>query len=343
MLQEQGKTAGALEYLGRLIELEPENDRYRTAYARMLVNARRFDDALEEFRTLAEQTPEDADVRYALALLLLQTNRHDEAEEQFETLIEQGQQVETAQYYLGQLAETREHLVLAIRRYQRVDQGQHYLDAQVRIAVLLAKQDRLDRAREHLHAVQSRNSKEEVRLYLVESELLIDADKYGDAKAIYDHALEEHPENTDLLYARAMLAEKMDRLDLLEQDLRSILSREPNNAQALNALGYTLADKTDRYEEAYEFISRALELKPDDYYVLDSMGWVLYRLGRHQEALEYLRRAAAASDDSEVAAHLGEVLWVTGDKAGAHQVWESALETTPDDERLRELIKRYAK
>ena len=138
-----------------------------------------------------------------------------------------------------------------------------------------------------------------------------------------------------------MLAEKMGRLDQLERDLRSILSREPNNAQALNALGYTLADRTDRYEEAHELIAKALELKPDDYYILDSMGWVLYRLGRHQEALQYLRRAAAASDDSEVAAHLGEVLWVTGDKAGARQVWETALESTPDDQRLLDLLKRF--
>ncbi len=209
--------------------------------------------------------------------------------------------------------------------------------------MLLAKQDKLDSAREHLHAIRSRNSKEGVRLYLVESELLIEADRHADARGVYDHALAEHPEDSDLLYARAMLAEKMDRLDLLEEDLRSIISREPNNAQALNALGYTLADRTDRYQEAYEFISRALEIKPDDYYILDSMGWVLYRLGRHQEALEYLRRAAGLTDDSEVAAHLGEVLWVTGDKAGAHKVWESALETTPDDERLLELMKRYGK
>ncbi len=342
VLQDQGKTAGALKYLGRLLELEPDDMRYRMAYARLLVSAKRFDEALAEFRTLSAQKPEDADVRYALSLLLLQTNRPEEAEEQFKELIKRGQQVETAQYYLGQLAETREELDLAIQRYSQVDEGQHHLDARVRIAVLLAKQGKLDEARERLHGVQTSHVKESVRLYLVESEVLADAGELDDAMAVYDRGLEEHAENSDLLYARAMLAEKMGRVDLLERDLRSILSREPNNAQALNALGYTLADRTDRYEEAHELIAKALELKPDDYYILDSMGWVLYRLGRHQEALQYLRRAAELSDDSEVAAHLGEVLWVTGDKAGARQVWETALESTPDDQRLLDLMKRFA-
>ncbi len=343
VLQDQGKTASALKYLGRLLELEPDDMRYRMAYARLLVSAKRFDEALAEFRTLSAQKPEDADVRYALSLLLLQTNRPEEAEEQFQELIKRGQQVETAQYYLGQLAETREELDLAIERYSQVDEGQHHLDARVRIAVLLAKQGKLDEARERLHGVQTRQVKESVRLYLVESEILADAGKLDEAMAVYDRGLEEHTENSDLLYARAMLAEKMGRVDLLERDLRSVLSREPTNAQALNALGYTLADRTDRYEEAHELIAKALELKPDDYYILDSMGWVLYRLGRHQEALQYLRRAAETSDDSEVAAHLGEVLWVTGDKAGARQVWETALESTPDDQRLLDLMKRFVR
>ena len=341
VLQDQGKTADALKYLARLLELEPGDTRYRMAYARLLVSAKRFDEALTEFRTLSEQKPDDADVRYALSLLLLQTNRPEEAEKQFEELIRRDQQVETAQYYLGQLAETREELDLAIERYRRVDEGQHEMDARIRVAVLLAKQDKLDAAREQLHGIRTRNVQESVRLYLVETELLAEAEKLDEAMAVYGHALKEHKDNSDLLYARAMLAEKMGRLEQLESDLRSILSREPNNAQALNALGYTLADRTERYDEAYELIAKALELKPDDYYILDSMGWVLYRLGRHQEALKYLRRAAEASDDAEVAAHLGEVLWVTGDKDGARQVWETALESTPDDQRLLDLMKRF--
>ena len=159
---------------------------------------------------------------------------------------------------------------------------------------------------------------------------------------VYNQALGEYSENSDLLYARAMLAEKMDRLDILERDLRTILSREPDNASALNALGFTLADRTERYLEALEFIQRAIKLQPDDFYIIDSMGWVLYRVGRYNEAIEYLTRALALSGDPEVAAHLGEVLWVSGDRQGARDGWDTALKISPDDEILLEVIKRLA-
>ena len=133
-----------------------------------------------------------------------------------------------------------------------------------------------------------------------------------------------------------------NRLDILERDLRAIISEEPDHAEALNALGFTLADRTDRYDEALVLLERALELKPDDYYIIDSMGWVLYRVGRLEEAIQYLRRAFSISEDPEVAAHLGEVLWVMGRKEAAREIWDTALQTTPDDEMLLEVIKRFS-
>ena len=139
-----------------------------------------------------------------------------------------------------------------------------------------------------------------------------------------------------------MLAEKMDMLNIVEEDLRAILAKEPDNSQALNALGYTLADRTDRYQEAYDLIKHALSLEPNSYYFLDSMGWVLYRLGRHEEAINYLRKAMALTQDPEVAAHLGEVLWVDGDKKEAKKVWETALKQTPEDSKLIDVIKRFS-
>ena len=188
-----------------------------------------------------------------------------------------------------------------------------------------------------------KNQPEAVRVYRSEAEILVRKDRLMDAMSVYDVALQEFPENNDLLYARAMLAEKLNMLDVLERDLRDVLSREPNNADALNALGYTLADRTDRYEEALEFIKRAYELKPDDHYIVDSMGWIMYRLGRHDEALKYLRRAMELNNDSEIAAHLGEVLWVMGDETAAREIWDTALETTPEDKRLLDVIKRFGR
>jgi tetratricopeptide (TPR) repeat protein len=158
---------------------------------------------------------------------------------------------------------------------------------------------------------------------------------------VYNAAL-ENGYNSELLYSRAMLAEKMGQLQLLETDLRAILEQEPDNAQALNALGYTLADRTARYDEAYHLIRRALELSPEDFYILDSMGWVLYRLGRLDEAIDFLQRARAIRDDAEVAAHLAEVLWVKGEKDAARDVWESAVKTTPNHPLLLDIIERFA-
>jgi len=193
-----------------------------------------------------------------------------------------------------------------------------------------------------LHGIQTRNRKERVRLTRAEAEILRRNKKLETALTVYDKALKEFTD-TDLLYARAMLAARMDKLDIMERDIREILSREPDNADALNALGYTLADRTKRYTEAHALIKRAYELKPDDHYIVDSLGWVLYRMGRNEEALKLLRRAMEIKSDPEIAAHLGEVLWVTGGTTEARDVWNSALKLQPEDKRLLDVIKRFSK
>ena len=163
---------------------------------------------------------------------------------------------------------------------------------------------------------------------------------YAEAKALYDHALGEIPNRVELLYQRAMVADKLDDLVLLEQDLMAILENEPDYVEALNSLGYTLADRTDRYEEAYAYIRRALELRPDAAHILDSYGWVNFRMGRLDEALLYLRKAAEAVYDPEIAAHLGEVLWEQGDHAAARDIWDEAIKKSPDSETLLNTMQR---
>ena len=198
----------------------------------------------------------------------------------------------------------------------------------------------MDEARNHLQSIRSRSGQQALVIVQAEGDLLIQAGRYEEAIAVYTEALDDGY-NPDLLYARAMAAEKIGRLDLLEKDLRSILEREPDHAQALNALGYTLTDATDRHAEAYDLIKKALELRPNDFYILDSMGWVLYRLGRLDEAIEYLRKALSIRQDPEIAAHLGEVLWVRGEREQAKEVWETALQQTPEDTRLLDVIERF--
>lgn len=342
ILQRDGRTTEALSAMSRLLEHRPDSRDVRMTYARLLVDAKRYEEARQQFELLSNQVPDDGDVVYALGLLLLQTNRYDEAAVQFKRLLELSERIDAAHYYLGQIAESKNDLDAALSSYNRIDGGDHHLNAQIRIAVLLAEQGKMEKARAQLHGIRVRNQQEAVRVFRSEADILTRANRPRDAMRVYNDALDEYPGNSDLLYARAMLAEKLDMLEVLEQDLREILSREPNNADALNALGYTLADRTDRYDEALELIKRAYELRPDDHFIVDSMGWIMYRLGRYEEALKFLRRAMELNNDPEVAAHLGEVLWVMGDKAAARKIWNTALESTPDDKRLLEVIKRFS-
>ena len=334
---------GALAVLSAYLERVPGESTVRMAYARLLVDARRYEPARAQFERLLADEPGNDDVRYGLGLLLMQMGRPDEASRQFEALARSGASWRDAAHYnLARIAESRRRLDDAIAWYRRVRGGEQRLDAQIRVAALLAEGGDLESARRHLHGLRGANLRETVRIHRAEGELLARAGRYEEAMAVYDASLEDLPGNSDLLYARGMLAEQMGRLDILERDMREIIEREPDNADALNALGYTLADRTDRYEEAYALIKRALELKPDNHYIVDSMGWVLHRLGRHREALVQLRRAMSIRPDPEIAAHLGEVLWVLGEKAEARKVWEAALEETPDDERLLDVIRRFA-
>jgi tetratricopeptide (TPR) repeat protein len=341
LLNRQGKTELALSTLSEALTRHPDADRVRLTYARLLVDAKHYDDALEQFAFLSKSSPENGDVRYAYGLLLLQTNHLADAEAEFRDLITRRERVEAAYYYLGQIAESKQDMEGALKAYRMVDDGEHRLNAQIRVAVLLAEGGQLAEGRAHLHGLRSDNTQQAIRIYRAEAEILAKRNDFRDALQVYDGALEEYPGDTDLLYARAMLAEKMDLIIVLERDLRTILASEPNNADALNALGYTLADRTDRYDEAYELIKRAYELKPNDHYVVDSMGWVLYRMGRHQESLVHLRRAMELNGDPEIAAHLGEVLWMTGNEDAAREIWDTALKDAPDDAKLLDVKKRF--
>ncbi len=339
VLNRQGHENEALLWLQNLLREDEDNFNLRIFYARFLTDLERFGDAREQFEILTAQDPKNSNVLLSLGLLCLQQNKLDDAESYFIRLSETQGHADDAGYYLGRIAEEKSDFQKAGDWYQGVSSGNNYFDAQMRVGVLLGKQNKLEEARTHLSGIKTRNDQEINILVQVEAEMLSNARRYEDALVIYDKALQDEYD-ADLLYSRAMLAEKMDRLDILERDLRAILAEDPKNARALNALGYTLADRTSRYDEAHEYIRQALEISPNDFYILDSMGWVLYRQGRLDEAIEFLDKALAARNDPEIAAHLGEVLWVRGDKEAAQEVWDTALEQTPDDDRLRKVINR---
>lgn len=340
VLQKQDKLPEALTWLEGMLAKNPDQFGLRLIYARLLADEDRYEEARLQFTLLAKGEPDNTDIIFALGLLNLQANRADDAVANFQQLIALDTRVDEAHYYLGQVEEARKKPDAAIKHYRAVEGGNNYFAAQLRTALVMSSQGKVTDASRFLDNVTLDRDEQVFELARAKGEILTEHGRLTEAMATYDKALEGDLYHSDLLYTRAMLAEKMGRIEVLERDLRTIIEREPENAQALNALGYTLADRTDRHEEALTLIKKALSLSPNDFYILDSMGWALYRVGRLDEAADYLKRARELRNDPEVAAHLGEVLWVMGDRDGARDVWDTALKDTPNDQRLLDVIKR---
>ena len=340
VLQKQGKLPQAIDWLDSVLAANPKQFGLRLIYARLLADANRYEEARLQFRMLATEAPENSDIVFALGLLNLQANRIDEAAKNFTRLLKLDARVDEARFYLGQIAEAQKDPEAALLHYRRVQGGSNYFGAQMRIALVKAIKGDTDESIAFLDKLHPEDEEQRFNVARAKGEILTDKNRFDEAMKVYDTALATGKYHSDLLYTRAMLAERMGKIDVLEQDLRTIIAKEPDNSQALNALGYTLADSTKRYDEALALISRALQISPQDFYILDSMGWVLYRLGRLDESVSYLEKARELRNDPEVAAHLGEVLWVKGERAAAEKTWEAALRDTPNDKKLLEVIKR---
>ncbi|HEX4944099.1 MAG TPA: tetratricopeptide repeat protein, partial [Usitatibacteraceae bacterium] len=224
--------------------------------------------------------------------------------------------------------------------YRKVE-SDDWMRAQMRIASLIAKRDGLAEGRDYLQKLEPRTQDDRIQIVQMEAQLLRDAKAWQDTFDMLSSAVERIPDSFELLYDRAMAAERVNRLDILEADLRRVIQLKPDYAHAYNALGYTLADRTDRIDEAYVLIEKALKLTPDDPFILDSLGWVQYRRGKLDEALGYLKSAYQARPDPEIAAHLGEVLWKLGRKDEASNLWKAALTDYPGHETLLAVIQKF--
>ncbi len=341
-----GQSNATLSFLEQQIKRSPNVVDYRLFYARQLADDGRMPDALLQFKKIDKLQPDTEEVIFAIGYIALQLGHIDDAESYFLQLKNSGNRIFEVDYYLGRLEEERGNNAQAKKRYSAISEGEHYINAQIRIIVITAREGDIDNARALINAIKAQRPSQTLRLSLVEGEVLIDVEDYEAAFSVYNEALKEFPDNADLLYARSMVADKTDRLDIMEEDLRAILIRDPNNSEVLNALGYTLADRTERYNEALKLISRALELRPNDFHIVDSMGWVHYRMGHYDKAKKYLSRALELKMDVEVAAHLGEVLWVSGEQDAARKVWARALkQTSPTAKKniITELMERLDK
>ncbi|MDC1084571.1 tetratricopeptide repeat protein [Pseudomonadales bacterium] len=335
------RTDEALIFLESTLEELADKRRLRLIYARMLFEAERLVDAEKQYEQVHQQAPNDSDILFALALISMEQGKDESAKGYLNQMIRFNRRANEAHYYLGSIADKNDEIPQAISEYKMVGPGREYLAAQVRIAALLADQDSLDDARAHLENQRANNPERYNRLVMIEGQLLSERGHEAEFFELLETVIQKQPENVELLYFRAMTGQSLGRLDVLEQDLLRVIEIDPGNADAMNALGYTLADQTDRHDEALILIERALEIKPNEAAFIDSLGWVQYRLENYKDAVTNLRKALSLFDNDEVAAHLGEVLWVSGEQQEARNVWQRALDARPDSDILKRVIKRF--
>ncbi|MGH8370650.1 MAG: tetratricopeptide repeat protein, partial [Gammaproteobacteria bacterium] len=336
-LADEGKYTDALAIIQPRVKADSNDIPLRLAYASLLAQSGRDSEAAFQFEAVLKQHPANSQALYALGLLELSKDQLDAAHGHFMRLFNSGQLTETAAYYLGNTAELQQHYPEALDWYHQVDEGERWVPAQIAITRILLASGIPDAARKFMDEVVSGDPDDAAQLRAAEAQLFSAQGDTSTARAILDAALAAAPDDEDMLYTRALLEEGVGEVSAAEQDLQQIIKHSPKNAEALNALGYTLAVHSTRYQEAFAYIQQALELMPDDPAILDSMGWVQYRLGRDDLALKYLRQAYQRQNDPQIAAHLVEVLLAAGDKQEANRIWTAASKQHPDSADLQSL------
>ena len=340
LLYQTGQKSSALDYLLTNTRRFPGNRQMGTLYGRMLINEGELQAAQDEFNRLVKRYPDTPGLRLSHALVALENGQTDLARQELTQLAEQGHHTSEANYYLGRIEDQASNTEQAIGYYQSVEQGNYYFPALARASSLLAENGQLEDAIDRIRRLREANPRQAENFWLLEVNLLLDQEQQQQALSTATEALEEHPDNIEIRYARAMLYDGIGQPADAEADLKQIIEQEPENAVALNALGYILTTRTDRLREARGYIEKALRLDPNNPAILDSMGWVLFLEGQLEPALEYLSRAWAAFPDPEVAAHYGEALWMNGAEEQARIIWQEGLEQDSNHEVLRETIDR---
>ncbi len=341
--QQEAAPGTGIQTLQDYLATHPEARDVRAALARLLVGARQFGPARQHFEALLKGAPDDKELLHAAGLLALQAGDGGVAEAHFKRLLILGfAEADTLRMYLGQIAEDARRPDDAISWYKEVTPGARYPAAQGRVAQILAARGRLAEARELLQERAREAAPAERGQYiLAEAQLLRDAGRNEESFEVLDTALLASPDSPDYLYESALMAERLGRPEVMEGRLRKLIALKPDHAQAYNALGYSLADGNRRLDEAEVLIRKALELAPNDPFIVDSLGWLLYRKGDLEGALTQLRSAYETRSDPEIAAHLGEVLWMLGRRDEAARTWKDAAREHPGNAALGDVIKKF--
>jgi tetratricopeptide (TPR) repeat protein len=330
----------AWDLLEGAVRAQPENRALRQSLAQMLSEADQYSRALEHFEVLHRQNAADTESLLGLALVQTQLKEWAAARQSWQLLRKDKERHLEATFFLGQVEESDGNLQLAMGLYQTVTSGTLVVEAGIRLARLKGLSADLQGARADYQRLRLAHRDRAPEIYQAEAMLFEEIGYTAEARTVYEQALTFYPDNLDLRYGRGLLAANHGDVENAETHFRFVLAKQPDHANALNALGYTLADRTDRYQEALGIISIAHKLQPENPAILDSLGWVYFRLGEMEKALEYLNQALDKLKDPEIAAHLGEVLWVTGERRRAERVWAEALKLNPDSPILRSTMQR---
>ncbi|MCG8382110.1 MAG: tetratricopeptide repeat protein [Gammaproteobacteria bacterium] len=343
LLIQQKRAGEGFKALEEALSRYPDNLGLRLGYARLLVADQQYDEAIGQIERLYGENSANGNLVFGLGLLAMESQALEKAEKYLNQAVSLDVRTSEAHLYLARIADNQKKYDKATAHYARVRHEEGQFEAQLRIAELMAAQGEIEPALTHLSLLRSRYSgvTNQVDFDLSEAEILRQAGRIEEALALLTRSLESRPENTQLRYMRALISDSAGMSEQFESDIHIVLEKEPKNAHALNALGYYWADKGIRLNEAKAYIEQAIALLPNDPAIIDSVGWIHYRLGNLEEALVHLRKAYTLLPEAEVAAHLGEVLWVMGKKAEARDVWAEALERSPKDKILRKVLERF--
>ncbi|MDR2164142.1 MAG: tetratricopeptide repeat protein [Zoogloeaceae bacterium] len=335
------RTDDAIAILSGYLERYPDASDLRMALARILLGEKRYPEARVQFDRLLQKSPDNPDVVYPVAMLALQEKDFETARRLLQHLTTLPADRNIVHYFLGLLEEEAGNREAARQYLEQVNAGPQYLFARARLAQYLADAGKVNEARAFLHRTSVHTAREKTQLIQLEAQLLRDAGRFREAYDFIAQALKTDPEQGDLLYEAAMIAEKVGKLAEMESLLKKLIDLQPDNAHAYNALGYSLADRNLRLAEAHELIVKAVRLAPQDPFIMDSMGWVLYRQGKLEEALTVLQNAYRINADPEIAAHLGEVQWMLGRRDEAAAIWRKAASEAPENETLQAAMRKF--
>ena len=336
----QGDIDTALSATSAALEHFKNDKAFTILRARLLVKKKDITQARDTFASLSKDYPRDSHILLPLALTQLELQEFDDAKLTLTKLLQLGQMPDEAHYYLGRIAQFQKQPQKALDHYLAMQAGREYLAAQSGIVQIYLSLGKTQQALDHIRLRREQNTEHQQAYFLMEVELLNRTGQFQASLEVLNDALKAYADNTDLRYSRAMVSEKLGNIDQLEQDLSHIIDLNPKNATALNALGYTLADRTKRLDEALKLIQQARLISPADPAIIDSLGWVYFRMGDFDKSLELLKKAYANFPDAEVAAHLGEVLWAMGLKEEAIEIWKKGLEKQPKSKILKDTLSR---